>query len=140
MEQAINVSGIIESNGKTVRENNTAKVHNIPIGSLVEVKWDEWHGDGACWKVHARLWVVTHDRDCDGTPLYGISKYTPEFIQHLLENIHSRLTNLVHYGFAEGCLTVVEIIQELKDGVGALEWSDEELDRFNNITKMPEST
>ena len=54
------------STGKTYRQENLEKEHAIPIGTLVEARWDTWFGGGACWKVHARLWVVSHDRDCDG--------------------------------------------------------------------------
>ena len=66
---------IVEANGKTIRENNLETIHRIPIGSLVEVKFNSWFSDGACWKVHARLWVVHHSRDCDGTPLYTLSRW-----------------------------------------------------------------
>jgi hypothetical protein len=82
---AINVADIVEENGKTIRENNLEKTHDIPIGTLVEVKYDEWYGDGACEKVHARLWVIGHSRDCDGTPLYNLSKYRePMFVEGTL--------------------------------------------------------
>lgn len=47
--------------GKTYREENHEKTHNIPLHSLVET------GEGL------RLWVVEHSRDCDGTPLYSLS-------------------------------------------------------------------
>lgn len=57
---------IVESNGKTLKENNLAIPHNIPLESLVEVK-DENGEPGV------RLYVVAHLRDCDGTPLYGLA-------------------------------------------------------------------
>ena len=77
-EHFINVADLPDPNsdGKTYRETNAEREHSIPIGSLVEVKYDEWHGDGACEKIHARLWVVRHDRDCDMTPLYSLSSLT----------------------------------------------------------------
>lgn len=68
----VRLSDVVAENGKTIRENNLEKTHNIPIGTLVEVKHSEWHGDGACSLYHERLWVVSHDRDCDGTPLYSL--------------------------------------------------------------------
>lgn len=71
----MNVSDIVESNGKTIYANNMEKKHNIPLGALVEVKYDEWYGDGACAIIHARLWVVSRVRDCDGTPLYWLSHH-----------------------------------------------------------------
>ncbi len=57
-------------------KSNMAMEHNIPVGTLVEVKYDIWHSDGACSKVHARLWVIAHIRATDGTPLYtlGVSR------------------------------------------------------------------
>lgn len=57
--------------GKTYREENNAKEHKIPLGSLVEVDFDDTYND----RPHKglRLFVVKHDRDCDGTPLYSLS-------------------------------------------------------------------
>lgn len=46
--------------------------HKIPIGTLVEVQYNQWLGKGACMAVLARLYVVEHckmDADCDD-PLY----------------------------------------------------------------------
>lgn len=61
------VSNIVEKNGSTVRENNLKAEHKIPLGSLVEVNipYIEEHG--------VRLFVVSHERDCDGSPLYTLS-------------------------------------------------------------------
>ena len=117
MPQFIHIGDIIEENGKTIRENNLAKKHNIPIGTLVEIKFDDWFGDGACWKVHARLWVVSHDRDCDGTPLYALSEWK--------DKNFARQVNKMHCGFAEENLTPIEITPELKEGINALEWEEE---------------
>lgn len=67
MIQAINVSDIVEANGKTIRQNNLEEQHNLPLGTLVEIDADylDVHG--------IRLFVVNHSRDCDGTPLYDLS-------------------------------------------------------------------
>lgn len=73
----VNFADIVEPNGKTIRENNLERKHAIPISTLVEVKYDTWHGDGACEKVHARLFVLLHTRDCDGTPLYTLGRHPP---------------------------------------------------------------
>ncbi len=54
-------SEIVERNGKTIRENNMEKGHNIPLKTLVET----YEG--------LRLFVVLYGRDCDGTPLYWLS-------------------------------------------------------------------
>jgi len=34
--RVMNVADIIEENGKTIRENNNAKTHNIPVNTMVE--------------------------------------------------------------------------------------------------------
>ena len=60
--QLILVSSLKEANGNTVYENNMERKHAIPIGTLVEE---------SCTGI--RLFVVRHERDCDGTPLYGLS-------------------------------------------------------------------
>ncbi|MDI6977294.1 hypothetical protein [Serratia sp. Se-RSBMAAmG] len=64
----MNVSDIVESNGKTVKQNNMEQSHTIPLGSLVEILGSENDDDTGL-----RLFVVHHGRDCDGTPLYGLS-------------------------------------------------------------------
>ena len=103
--------------GRSCREVNTEKKHKIPIGNLVEAKWDSWFGDGACWKVHARLWVVSHDRDCDGTPLYSLSRWNdPDFAKQVRQT---------HNGFSEESLMPIEITKELRDGYDSLSWREE---------------
>ncbi len=47
--------------GRSYREVNAAKTHNIAIGELVELKGGQ------------RVFVVAHSRDCDQTPLYHLS-------------------------------------------------------------------
>lgn len=64
----MNVSDIVESNGKTVKQNKMEQSHTIPLGSLVEILGSESDDDTGL-----RLFVVHHGRDCDGTPLYGLS-------------------------------------------------------------------
>lgn len=141
---AINIADIIEENGKTVRENNLEKTHDLPLGTLAEVKFDRWHSDGACEKIHARLWVVSHDRDCDGTPLYSLSPFKePMFVEGSLkirgedgwwikEEVVLRIANQVHSGYSRESLIPIEITKELIDGVGALNWyEDERRDREN---------
>jgi len=117
MADFINVADLKNpASGKTYREENLAKQHAIPLGALVEVQFRQWFCGGACWKVHARLWVVKHDRDCDGTPLYALSRWKDfEFAKQV---------NQLHCGFGEESLTLVEITPELIDGVGSLEWPD----------------
>jgi hypothetical protein len=62
------VGDLVMESGKTWKEENLEKTHNIPIGSLVEVKRSEY--SDPCEGV--RLHVITHGRDCDGTPLYWL--------------------------------------------------------------------
>jgi hypothetical protein len=124
------MSDIVEENGKTVKENNMAIQHNIPIGALVEVTFDTWHGNGACEVTKARLWVVIQSRDCDGTPLYWLSK-TP--IHEWNDSIRINMDDMqfkkavsqslfynTHGGFSEENLKVIEVTDELKRGVDAL--------------------
>lgn len=69
-------SDIVEENGKTIRENNLAKTHKYPLGTVVTVHT----GDGATERSDGRsYYVVGHGRDCDGTPLYtySASPYPP---------------------------------------------------------------
>lgn len=72
MEKAFNFADLISSDtGKTFREENEEKKHNIPLGTLVEVDVDDYYLENP--KKGLRLFVVSHDRDCDGTPLYSLS-------------------------------------------------------------------
>jgi len=91
--------------GKTIKENNLEKQHNIPINTLVEIA-----SLGG-----ARLYVLGFSRDCDGTPLYrlGISDNTHFIIsgyseddlliindftgQHWMHNFISRDTTTGEY-------------------------------------------
>ena len=107
------VHDIVEENGKTIKENNLGISHAIPVGSLVEVKFDSWFGGGACMKAHARLWVISHDRDCDGTPLYSLSRWKdPEFANKVMQYYET--------GFAEDSLTRVDITPDIESGENAL--------------------
>ena len=101
------------ADGKTIKEHNLELKHNIPIGALVEVKYDEWFGGGACTKVHARLFVSRHSRDCDGTPLYSIGpcRWNGDWQSH---------------GHDEDALTVIEQTPDVLSGESALEWPEAE--------------
>lgn len=67
----------VQSNGKTVRENNLDIEHAIPVGTLVEVLSD---GDNPTAML--RVFVVEHTRDCDGTPLYSLH-HQVDIMQHI---------------------------------------------------------
>jgi hypothetical protein len=132
---AINVADIVEENGKTIRQNNQEKTHNIPVGTLVEVDWHTWHGAGACEVTRARLWVISQDRDCDGTPLYTLCKIPKDswskmsmFLDlldegrwELKEEVTQNIYYNAHSGFGEEHLKVIPVTEELKSGKGALE-------------------
>jgi hypothetical protein len=64
-------SEIKEANGKTIRENNLEQKHEIAIGSLVEIIYENYDDENPVNGL--RLFVVNHSRDCDGTPLYDLS-------------------------------------------------------------------
>jgi hypothetical protein len=138
-ETYVNFKDIVEENGKTIEQNNLTKSHNIPIGSLVEVKTSEWYGKGACIKSHARLFVVGHERDCDGTPLYTLCKRPdPENEFECLSELSNGYLQVKtieflakHFGMYQSCLseeslTVIERTKEIDDGLGILEWKDGE--------------
>ena len=138
MTQIINIADLPDDpnnpDGPTIREVNQAETHKIPVGTLVEVKLDSWYGDGACMKAHARLYVVTHNRDCDGTPLYCLSEKKREWFEHfgIDFNSHSSMRQIDVYckfydgGFAEESLTPIEITDEIKEGSGSLNWRDDD--------------
>jgi hypothetical protein len=117
MTELVMLYSLVEANGKTIKENNLERQHSVPMGALVEVKFDEWFGGGACWQVHARLWVVSQDRDCDGTPLYTLSRWRDaEFAMRVKD---------YHTGFAESSLQVVELTLRLAEGYDSLSWDAE---------------
>lgn len=91
MADLIFIGNIVEENGKTVRQNNMEKKHNIPLGSLVEIICKDSEDDEPGEHRHGlRLFVTGHTRDCDGTPLYALA-YTKtayeefEKVSNLLE-------------------------------------------------------
>jgi len=55
--------------GRSYKEVNAKKTHQIPVGALVELK------------TGARLFVVYHGRDCDQTPLYWLSHDKKDIIK-----------------------------------------------------------
>lgn len=69
----IMVSDIVEANGKTIRQNNLEREHDVPLGTLVEITCDPKWEDPENPHNGLRLFVVNHSRDCDGTPLYDMS-------------------------------------------------------------------
>jgi len=82
---AVIVGDVVEANGKTVRQNNLAVVHDIPLGALVEV---------TCSGL--RLYVVAHSRDCDGSCLYDLS-----FDIDVINDLAELEANAAYYGMSE---------------------------------------
>lgn len=104
------VPNIVEANGKTIKENNLAQGHAIPLGALVEVNLDysEEHG--------IRMYVCEHSRDCDGTPLYtlwpskAIGDYDPNpkgTLEHI--QIQQAYNMKASTGWSDSCLIVIKL-------------------------------
>jgi hypothetical protein len=95
MKQFIHIADLAcsgDPDGRSYRQVNLAKVHAIPIGTLVEMKRG------------VRLFVVHHHRDCDGTPLYAMSADPDDTIQED-DRFHNQ--KWVH-GWPEEALKVVD--------------------------------
>ncbi len=125
------MSQMYEENGKTVRENKMEISHKIPVGALIEIKYDEWLGDGGSMKVHARLWVFGHHRDCDGTPLYILSHKKPTGPPLELHSLHpEKVFEHAFYrtinGYGEDKLTVVTVTDDMLTGADVLEWPEDD--------------
>lgn len=71
-------SDIVEENGKTIRENNLEIKHLYPVGTLVEVAFDQYFGGCCGMAIKAHLYVIAHSRDCDGSPLYMLAPKHPD--------------------------------------------------------------
>jgi hypothetical protein len=103
MQRMQSVSDLVEENGKTVRENNSSKQHTIPLGTLVEVNCDyiDEHG--------LRMFVGRYERDCDGTPLYGLTFKTQDDIElYKRAGVNPEVLNMVFCsGFSEDSLIII---------------------------------
>lgn len=118
MAEIMMFSDIVEENGKTIRENNMEKIHKIPIGSVVDVELDECldYEPGTEYETFirgkARLVVVAHNRDCDGTPLYSLAgrpilpPIDNRSINH--RNFYNALVGYYTNGYSEGSLSPVK--------------------------------
>lgn len=119
---AINIADTInEETGKTWRQENLEKEHTIPLKTLVEVE-----GRGL------RLYVVKYMRDCDGTPLYGLSadyhwgninngevfKYAPTGDKNKDMELNLRYVcslmekGALDGGYSEGSLNIIQTAEE----------------------------
>lgn len=78
--------------GRTYKQINTSKSHDIPIGTLIELVSG------------VRLFVVFHGRDCDMTPLYYLCHRQTD-----TEQKESGFRNPEWLGgFPQGTLTIVD--------------------------------
>ena len=101
---------LMESNGKTIKENNLEKKHNIPLGSLVEVEIQLYDTcaegivdlHGIC-----KLYVVSHDRDCDGSPLYTVSIAPIVYPDNIRDRMKYKSFFFVESGYSEENLCVI---------------------------------
>jgi hypothetical protein len=97
----INIADIKNpTTGKTFREENSEKNHNIPLGTLVEV------GEEISRYSGLRLFVVDHNRDCDGTPLYTLS-FEREWHEGYVGDYTIVAQAMTINGFSEGCLKII---------------------------------
>jgi hypothetical protein len=69
------VSGVKEMNGKTIRQNNLERRHTLPLDTLVELDLVVSYANGTTTEGRVQMYVFSHDRDCDGTPLYGLATW-----------------------------------------------------------------
>lgn len=120
----IPVHSIVEANGKTIKENNLAKKHNIPLNAIVEAEISDEHSH-TFYKGKGRFYVVAHTRDCDGTPLYSISLDKTEVVnsddiigiicncegKHIVikQEISRKIFYRVHSGYNEELLKLISL-------------------------------
>lgn len=95
--QVIRLHDIVEENGKTIRENNLEIPHTIPVGSLVEVTYEDSDLFGL------RLFLVMHIRDCNGKPLNYLSS-------HLEDMNEGRSYSRMTVGFEDEDLKVIKSV------------------------------
>ena len=89
--------------GLTIKQENLRQQHDIPLDTLVEINCDysEYHG--------LRLFVARHERDCDGTPLYGLSFEKHEIISNWFLVFKEGVVNFaITGGFGKESLIVVK--------------------------------
>jgi hypothetical protein len=60
MDNVADLTDPSDTKGRSYRQINNATPHNFKVGQLVELECG------------ARLYIIKHSRDCDGTPLYVV--------------------------------------------------------------------
>lgn len=104
MTTFINIADCVDPDdprGRTYRQINAAKVHGIPLGALVEIS----HLDDPSPMDGARLFVVSHNRDCDGTPLYGLCADPEDTVVQRKGFANPKW----HHGYGEESLAVIRL-------------------------------
>lgn len=105
--ELINIADIVDdSTGKTYREKNLEKGHNIPLGTLVEVDFDDSGLEDPVKGL--RLYVVEHSRDCDGTPLYSLC-HTKKWSENMMgKEFHMFARWMLSTGYSEDSLKIIK--------------------------------
>ena len=91
-----------------IREDNMNQNHEIPIGAVVEITYEEYAYKAAECLQGLEFFVVNHTRDCDGVPLYELSsnptaqKEYEDIERRKDELIQSGLYQLLHYQAKKG--------------------------------------
>lgn len=124
----LNISDLVEANGKTWKENNLELQHSIPLFTMVEVELESSEVENGM-----RYFVQGHSRDCDGTPLYRLTTDVKlvgkeldlkDAIKACQKDLLNGIFKAVDYGriafnYPETCLKVVksaeEIISKIQD-------------------------
>jgi hypothetical protein len=121
---------LVEKNGKTIRENNSEKQHECALGDVVEIDFslhyprDQEFGVEVNLEGMCRLYIVAHQRDCDGTPLYMLSdipvlypKETPLWSHQRL--LYRSMAHVVEHGYGEGSIKKTGKHAELYPSISA---------------------
>lgn len=100
--QMINIADLKDPDdpqGRSYRQINLERKHEIPIGALVEVEDKDGHEDGI------RLFVVHHAWDCDQTPLYCLCHDPRDTVRLESWRYNCGWLN----GYPESCLKVIRL-------------------------------
>lgn len=117
-EKVISGNNIRGDDGLTRRERNSKIGHNIPLGTLVEVKKESGIQESGL-----RLYVQDHIRDCDGTPLYSLTlnfflvgkDVTKPASGNERLDAHLRIANsgAISHGYPEDSLQIIEAAESV---------------------------
>lgn len=120
MVEFINIADLINPDtSNTYRQDNLAKQHKFPLGTLVEIH----HADEEDLSAEdgLRLHVVGHSRDCDGTPLYSLGSWdehderTGYAAINGLERLYPPKVQTTFLGYGEESLHVVSDSKQLDE-------------------------